>query len=319
MSIWELLLGSDITRELSTNKLFNIQPPKAIYSILFLGAMDIVKVDLQGSEAGKKLVESLHNTGFAIVTNHGIDPTTFRSMANHWGEQFFAENNETKLEYKFGTTQDGYFPFLTENAKGFEAKDLKEFFHYYKWGKCPTVLSEETEYLHGKLVETGAHILDLLDKNIHESIGNKFSMPLTEMVTNSRGNLLRIIHYPPISEIVPTGSVRAAAHGDINLITLLFAGHQRGLQVQSMEGTWHDVESGESDIVINTGDMLNECSSGYFPSTIHRVVNPVDDLRNCSRYTMPLFLHPNESVVLSERYTAGSFLSERLKEIGLEK
>ena len=106
---------------------------------------------------------------------------------------------------------------------------------------------------------------------------------------------------------------------DINLITLLVAGTQPGLQVQDIENNWHDVPCDPGAIVINAGDMLQMASDGYYPSTTHRVTNPGKDIKNMSRYSMPLFLHPRDDIRLSERYTAGLYLNERLKEIGLKE
>ena len=107
-------------------------------------------------------------------------------------------------------------------------------------------------------------------------------------------------------------------HGDINLITVLPAGSQSGLQLQMQSGKWMDVQCEPEWIVINSGDMLNECSAGYYPSTIHRVINPKGDATRLPRYSMPVFIHPRDEVKLSDKYTARRFLDERLMEIGLK-
>jgi isopenicillin N synthase-like dioxygenase len=112
-------------------------------------------------------------------------------------------------------------------------------------------------------------------------------------------------------------AIRAAAHEDINLITVLCAGTELGLQAQDIEGNWHEIQCDPGSIAVNTGDMLQMCSDGYFPSTTHRVINPEADRMNVARMSMPLFLHPNDNVVLSDKHTAGSYLLERLQEIGL--
>ena len=112
-------------------------------------------------------------------------------------------------------------------------------------------------------------------------------------------------------------ALRAAAHGDINLITVLLSGSEPGLEVLNMNKEWVSVDSDEGWLVINSGDMLNKCSDNYYPSTIHRVVNPKGS-NNKSRYSMPLFLHARDEVVLSDKYTSKSYLEERLKEIGLK-
>ena len=111
-------------------------------------------------------------------------------------------------------------------------------------------------------------------------------------------------------------AIRAGAHEDINLITLLVAGSESGLQVLSNDGDWVDVATSPEYIVVNIGDMLQECSDGYYPSTTHRVINP--SIQNTSRYSMPFFVHARDEVQLSEKYTAKSYLEERLREIGLK-
>jgi len=123
---------------------------------------------------------------------------------------------------------------------------------------------------------------------------------------------------PPLDPNIIDGAVRAAAHEDINLITILVTGSQSGLQVQNTEKKWVDVACNAGWLIINTGDMLSECSKDYFPSTTHRVINPRGDAGKFSRYTMPLFIHPRDEVILSNKYTARGFLDERLKEIGLK-
>ena len=142
-------------------------------------------------------------------------------------------------------------------------------------------------------------------------------MSLSDMIKNSDQNLLRIIHYPPMNDNNPKGAIRASEHEDINLITVLCTGSQPGLQALDLHGEWHDIACDINSIVVNSGDMLNVCSSGYYPSTTHRVINPIDS-NNISRMSTPLFLHPNDKVQLSTKYTAGSYLLERLKELGLK-
>ena len=139
------------------------------------------------------------------------------------------------------------------------------------------------------------------------------------MIENSENHLLRILHYPPLNGSESSNAIRGAAHEDINLITLLVASTQPGLQVKDTLGNWHNVTCDTGAIAINTGDMLSKASRGYFPSTTHQVINPNNKIKNESRYSMPLFLHPKDDVVLSEKYTAGQYLQERIKEIGLKK
>jgi isopenicillin N synthase-like dioxygenase len=151
-------------------------------------------------------------------------------------------------------------------------------------------------------------------------------MPLHKMVEHSEQNLLRILHYPPLGlgsdaqRITADGAVRAAAHEDINLITLLPAATYPGLQVKTKDGEWiwADMNVPKDAIIVNAGDMLQEASGGYFKSTTHRVVNPTGLGATVSRYSMPMFIHPRPDVRLSDKYTAGEYLDERLKELGLK-
>ncbi len=116
---------------------------------------------------------------------------------------------------------------------------------------------------------------------------------------------------------VPEGAIRAAAHEDINLITLLPAATATGLEILDNQGNWHEVPCTMGDLVVNVGDMLQLASQGYYRSTTHRVVNPVGALVGRSRYSMPLFLHPRPEVILADGVTAKSYLQKRLREIGL--
>ena len=136
-------------------------------------------------------------------------------------------------------------------------------------------------------------------------------------MAGSEQSLLRILHYPPVAKDDRVAAIRAAAHEDINLITLLVAGSQPGLQAKDTQGQWHEVPCDPGMITINNGDMLALASDNYFPSTTHRVVNP-DENSNQSRYSMPMFLHPRPDVALKPDFSADQFLQERLKQIGLK-
>ena len=137
------------------------------------------------------------------------------------------------------------------------------------------------------------------------------------MINGSDQTLLRVLHYPPLAGDEEAGAIRAAAHEDINLITILPAANEPGLQVQLKDGQWADVPSDFGYLIINIGDMLQEASGGYFPSTSHRVINPKGADMSKSRISLPLFLHPRPDVVLSGRHTAKSYLHERLTELGV--
>ena len=276
----------------------------------------IKTIDYKSQNAGSQLVNSLHHTGFAMLHNHLLDFDLINAVYTEW-EEFF--NSNTKHSYLFNQdTQDGYFPYRCENARGNIAKDLKEFFHLYEWGKYPENISRNAILLYHELLDIGRELLEWIDIYSPDNVKSMFSMPLSEMITNSRMNLMRIIHYPPLESDFTASSIRAGAHGDINLITVLPAGSQSGLQLQMQSGKWMDVQCEPEWLVINSGDMLNECSAGYYPSTIHRVINPKGDATRLPRYSMPVFIHPRDEVKLSDKYTARRFLDERLMEIGLK-
>ena len=206
----------------------------------------------------------------------------------------------------------------SENAKDYNTKDLKEFFHIYlPWGRIPEEISENTIKIRNKLVDIGTELLKWINDNTPDKISQNFSMPLNDMIKDSQNNLLRVLHYPPIRDDDNKDALRAAPHGDINMITILLAGSEPGLQVLDMNKKWVDVGSNKGWLIINSGDMLNKCSKGYYPSTIHRVVNP-DINNNKSRYSMPLFLHARDEVILTEEFTAKQYLEKRLKSLGLK-
>ena len=274
----------------------------------------ILTIDYQSSDLGKKLTTSLRNTGFAVIKNHPISHDLIDSIYTEWKDFF---SNEAKKNYQFDLVkQDGFFPYLSENAKDSNVKDLKEFFHIYDWGRYPKELSNNTNLLISEFKKMADKLLSEINFHSPNDIKKGYSMPLNEMIKNSSTNLLRVIHYPPLNDNIDPSAIRAGAHEDINLITLLVAGSEPGLQVLSQDGKWVDVSTSSDYIVVNIGDMLQECSGGYFPSTTHRVVNPSD--KNISRYSMPFFVHARDEVMLSKKYTAKSYLEERLKEIGLK-
>ena len=275
----------------------------------------ILEIDYHSKTAPLQFVESLSNTGFAIIKNHTIDQKLINKTYEDW-HAFF--NSEAKHNYLFDyEKQDGYFPFKSENAQGYKTKDLKEFFHIYRWGRYPSEISSHTKKIHQELLDLGSTFLDWLDIYAPVSVRKNFSLKLSDMITDSGQNLLRVIHYPPIDKKdTVDGSIRAEAHTDINLITILIA--EPGLQILNTDGSWSDVELSKDSIVVNIGDMLQKSSEGFYKSTVHRVVNPNSTKNNISRYSMPLFIHPRNEVRLSDSLTAEQYLNQRLKEIGLK-
>lgn len=278
--------------------------------------MHVSKIDCQTENAPQEFTKSLRESGFAILQQHPVDPELLKDVYESW-ESFFAD--ESKKDYLFDPkTQDGYFPFRSENAKGSEFKDLKEFYHFYPWGKCPDHLKEKTDDLYNQLRDLSSLLLSWVEEECPQEVSDKFSMHLNDMIKDSPGTLMRILNYPALKGNEDRSAIRAAAHEDINLLTCLVASTEPGLQVLDLEGNWLEVDTDPGNITVNVGDMLQMCSDNYFPSTTHRVVNPEGSSPNKARLSIPMFLHPRADVVLSKQHTAGSFLDERLKAIGLK-
>lgn len=166
--------------------------------------------------------------------------------------------------------------------------------------------------------ELAAELLDWVEAHSPNNVAKMYSESLSNMIKDTPNTLLRILHYPPLSGNEPIGALRAAAHEDINLLTILPAANEPGLQVQLKDDNWLDVPADFGNLIINTGDMLQEASGGYFPSTSHRVVNPTGQAAKKSRISLPLFLHPRSEVILSDKHTQHSYLLERLRELGVK-
>ncbi|MFN7685047.1 MAG: isopenicillin N synthase family dioxygenase [Oligoflexia bacterium] len=279
--------------------------------------MKILQVKYTAADAPRRFAESLKNTGFAVLSDHPIPHELIHEVFTDWA-RFFASKD--KWNYRFDPgKQDGYFPFRSENAKDFSTKDLKEFFHLYPRTALPAGMSAKTLDMYDRLHTLASELLGWIEQESPEEIRSQFSMPLPQMIDQSEATLLRAIHYPPLQGDEEQGAVRAAAHGDINLITLLPAATAQGLQVKDSDGNWIDVPCDPGSLAINAGDMLQMASGGYYASTLHRVVNPAGEESLRSRFSLPLFLHPRPEVQLSSTHTAGSYLNERLVEIGLVK
>jgi len=279
--------------------------------------MQIQIVDYKDKDAGKLFVQSLRNTGFGVLVNHPIQQDLVESIYKNWQEYF---SSEEKHDLSFDPkTQDGYFSSeISETAKGHAQKDIKEYFHVYPWGRIPEQLKDEILTYYSNASELAAELLDWVEKYSPDNVSTKYSEKLSNMIKETPNTLLRILHYPPLKGNEEPGAVRAAAHEDINLLTILPAANEPGLQVQQQDGSWIDVPCDFGNLIINIGDMLQEVSGGYFPSTSHRVINPSGKASKKSRISLPLFLHPRDEVVLSDRHTQRSYLLERLKELGVK-
>ncbi|QDP02377.1 isopenicillin N synthase family dioxygenase [Thalassotalea sp. PS06] len=274
-------------------------------------------VDYQHPDAAEQFVASLRETGFGVLKNHPIQQQLVESIYSNWQEFF---DSEEKHQFAFDPQkQDGYFsPQISETAKGHKEKDIKEYFHVYPWGRIPAQLKEEILDYYQKASSLAEELLDWVEQHSPEDVSKLYHEPLSNMIKDTPNTLLRVLHYPPLQGDEEPGAIRAAAHEDINLLTILPAANEPGLQVQLQSGAWMDVPSDFGNLIINIGDMLQEASGGYFPSTSHRVINPEGTDMRKSRISLPLFLHPRSEVVLSERHTQASYLLERLRELGVK-
>jgi isopenicillin N synthase-like dioxygenase len=274
----------------------------------------MLQIDFKSNCAPRDFNNSLLETGFAVIRNHPIDYDLVRDVFSEWAD-FFASSYKNNYLYK-EETQDGLFPISTsETAVGYSIKDIKEFYHYYPWGQYPKELSNKTKDLYLQMTAVAKTLLQWTEGSLPAEIRNKLSQPLTHMIDNSSNHLMRILHYPALTGYEEAEAVRAGAHTDINLLTVLVAASSSGLQVKNTKGQWLDVPVDPGMLSINVGDMLQEATNGFYKSTIHQVINPIQGSdANHSRYSIP-----RSDVVLSDRYTAGSFLHERLVELGIKK
>lgn len=281
--------------------------------------------------------------GFVALQGHFLDDNLVENLYKEV-KNFFSLPTEIKQKYEIPGIggQRGYVSFGKESAKGKKEGDLKEFWHFGQYVEGNAEL--EAEYPKNVTVEelpdfnkVGKQTYKMLEKTAKYVLrALALHLELEETYFDDyiyNGNsILRPIHYPPITE-EPKEAVRAAAHGDINLITLLMGAQGRGLQVQNHKGEWLDAIAQPNEIMINVGDMLSRHTNNKLKSTIHRVVNPPKEHWGTSRYSIPFFMHPISDMKLDvlegcidennpkqfDDITAGEFLNERLIELGLIK
>lgn len=290
----------------------------------------------------EQIGKAFHEVGFVGVVNHGVSQELVDKFYTA-SKAFFALAEETKKQYEVPelSGQRGYTSFGKEHAKQSTVADLKEFFQFGQ-----TIAGEHSLkdiYPDNVAVDEIPEFLPLAQElyRAFEKSGGALlkaialHLDLDENYFEKRiehGNsILRAIHYPPITQ-EPASAIRAEQHEDINLITLLVGASAGGLQILSNE-EWLPITPGENEIVINVGDMLQRLTNDYLKSTTHRVVNPPRDLWHLPRLSIPFFLHPRHDVDLTcleqcvteerplayEPITAGEYLNERLREIGLKK
>ena len=291
----------------------------------------------------KAFGESFAETGFAVVSDHTL-PKAAIATASDQTKAFFALSPEQKRQYADPDHghQRGYSPIGTENAKGRTVSDFKEFWHTGrdlpkdspyrdKMQDTPQVaelpaFNTATRELYEALDRFGADLLRAVA--IHLGLDETYF----DDKVNNGNSILRLLHYPPQDNPPPEGSVRAAAHEDINLITLLLGAEEAGLQAKHRNGEWIDINAPEGAVVVNAGDMLQRLTAWHIPSTTHRVLNPSAERAKFPRYSFPFFLHPNQDYLIDPLpdyvamtgkvetpITAGDYLTERLQEIGLLK
>ena len=290
----------------------------------------------------KQLGNAYEDVGFVAVKNHGVPDELIDELYKQV-QQFFSLPSTQKISYEDPVLagQRGYTSFGKEHAKGSDMPDLKEF---YQYGQVPQDNCSEEEYppnisvaeLKGfnQTLENAYRAFEKSGKALLQAISlylglNEFYFD--DFIHNGN-SILRAIHYPPITT-EPKSAIRAEQHEDINLITLLVGASADGLQILTKTNEWVPVTSLPEQIVVNVGDMLQRFTNNKLRSTTHRVVNPARELWHTSRFSIPFFLHPKSSMSLQclsscvdekhpkvyEDATAGEYLDERLREIGLKK
>jgi isopenicillin N synthase-like dioxygenase len=281
--------------------------------------------------------------GFVALKGHFLDEVLVSDLYEEIKKFFdLPEAVKSKYEIEGIGGQRGYTSFGKEHAKGRKEGDLKEFWHFGQYVEDDEALKKE--YPENVIVEelpafneVGKKAFKMLEKTakyVLRALALHLNLEETyfdEYIKNGN-SILRPIHYPPITS-EPKNAVRAAAHGDINLITLLMGAQGRGLQVKNHQGEWIDAIAAPDELMINVGDMLSRHTNNRLKSTIHQVVNPPKELWGKSRYSIPFFMHPVSSMPLNclescideahpkkfEDITAGEFLKERLIDLGLIK
>jgi isopenicillin N synthase-like dioxygenase len=306
-------------------------------------ALSLASAAVDADGFSNALGQSFETYGFAVIVDHGIDPAL---IAKGWAltETLFALPETAKKAYHRAELAGarGYTPFGVEIAKDADKHDLKEFWHIGRdlpaghrfrdhmadnvWPREVPEFEETFKQLYAAFDHAGNRLLSAIARYL--GLGADWF----DSAVKDGNSVMRLLHYPPIP--LDAEGIRAGAHGDINLITLLLGAEEAGLQLLTKTGKWLPVVPPEGALVINVGDMLERLTNNRLPSTIHRVINPPPERRAFPRYSMPFFLHlasdfriktlpscvdgahPN---LYPEPITADAFLTQRLREIGLLK
>jgi isopenicillin N synthase-like dioxygenase len=289
------------------------------------------------------LGKAYEDVGFVAVKNHGISDALIADLYKYV-QQFFTLSPDQKRAYEIPELagQRGYTSFGREHAKGSEAPDLKEFYQHGQMVEGDDAV--KAEYPDNVVIEQVPHFTETMNQayRAFEKSGKALLQAIAlflgldehyfDAPIHHGNSILRAIHYPPISQ-EPKSAIRAEQHEDINLITLLVGASADGLQILTKQNEWVGVTSLPDQIVVNVGDMLQRLTNNRLKSTTHRVVNPPREMWHTSRYSIPFFLHPRSAMSLAcldscihdahpKAYpdtTAGEYLDERLREIGLKK
>lgn len=306
-----------------------------------LSSVSLALSDQDPDAFAAQIGRSFSDWGFAVVADHGI-PDELIARAERMSRAFFALSEEVKRNYFItgGGGARGYTPFGTEVAKDSTIHDLKEFWHIgrqlseghpFETFMDPNIWPREIEGFRECYDELFA-AFDTAGARILEAIARFLKLPpkFFDDTVRDGNSVLRLIHYPPVPADSP--AVRAAAHEDINTITLLIGAEEAGLELLDKQGNWRPVTPKPGELAVNIGDMLQRLTNNQLPSTTHRVVNPAPERRGHSRYSMPFFLHFRPDYLIetlpqcvdashSDQYpepiTAHEYLQQRLREIGL--
>jgi isopenicillin N synthase-like dioxygenase len=310
---------------------------------MHLESLEILSLNDDAESFSARIGASFRNFGFAMVSDHGIDS---KLVQRGWEltRAFFDLPEDEKRGYHIDGLAGarGYTPFGKEIAKGASVHDLKEFWHVGRdlpaghalssamppniWPRLPEGFQETFTALFSEFDRVGAIILS--------RIASHLGLPADwfDPAIADGNSVLRLLHYPPVTGTAE-GAIRAGAHEDINLITLLLGAEEAGLELLARNGRWLDVSPPQGALVVNIGDMLQRLTNNVLPSTTHRVRNPTGKRARCSRYSMPFFLHLRSDFAIRtlpqcvtadnpDRYpqaiTADEYLQQRLAEIGLK-
>lgn len=269
--------------------------------------MEVKVCNFRSNDFKRDFLDSVMNTGFAVITNHGVDHGVIKASQQYW-KNFFTLPKHNKDEYVNRKDSNmGYMGFGVETAVGSTKADIKEFYHYKLGELLPNNDSAiYTVQLFNRLEDLSSQILHVID-----SVNNTNYREACHLSDNT---IMRALYYPALTAVnYEEGAVRSAAHEDINFITLLVAASAPGLEVMDKNGNWHKVPYEDNSIICNIGDMLQLASDKLYKSTTHRVVNPENS--NNDRISIPLFIHPKSDTVLAQGVTAQQYLDERLDQI----